>query len=166
MVEKRLDDGVRIAQLLASELTGGATRSAITVIDADPDVEPTPDGALAYRVVLTTRETNDENHETTGDSAVPEDTEVIATVNVHPDRAHVAFSARSDDTGSDSAVPDATASDSGVPDIAASAAEDAGLRVRPKAVQPPQTLVFVEDGAEVKRVLSVFEAVADALLAE
>jgi len=51
---------------------------------------------------------------------------------------------------------------SGLPAVAADAAESAGLRVRPKAVRPPRTLVFVEDGAQVKRVLSVFEAVVAA----
>jgi hypothetical protein len=35
--------------------------------------------------------------------------------------------------------------------------------VRPKAVTPPQTLVFVPDGAAVKRVLPVFGAVAETL---
>jgi hypothetical protein len=37
------------------------------------------------------------------------------------------------------------------------AASDAGLRVRPKAVDPPRTVVFVEDGAQAKRALAVFE---------
>jgi hypothetical protein len=68
----------------------------------------------------------------------------IAEAFVHPDRAHVAFR-------------------EGV-EAAASTAEEAGLRVRPKAVEPPQTLVFVENGAEVKAALRVVRAVADGLL--
>ncbi|MFB6243669.1 MAG: hypothetical protein ABEH80_06180, partial [Halobaculum sp.] len=52
MVRDRLDDGVRIAQLLASELGSDAVRPPFSVTDADPDVDPTADGALAYRVVL------------------------------------------------------------------------------------------------------------------
>lgn len=66
----------------------------------------------------------------------------LAEVFVHPDRAHVEFRA-------------------GV-EVAAEAAGERGLRVRPKAVRPPRTLVFVESGAEVKRVLSVLKAVVGA----
>lgn len=44
-------------------------------------------------------------------------------------------------------------------DAAAEAGDEVGLRVRPKAVEPPRTLVFVEDGAEVKRATDVFVAV-------
>lgn len=66
--------------------------------------------------------------------------ERLADVFVHPDRSHVEFRI--------------------APATAATAAESRGLRVRPKAVDPPRTLVFVENGAEVKRVLSVIRAVA------
>lgn len=120
MVDSELDDGVRIAQLLASELVGheGAL-AGVTVTDADPDVEPTTDGARAYRV--------------RGDEWP------LATVFVHPDRARIEF-----ETG---------------PEAALDAAREAGLRVRPKASEPPRTVVFVENGAEVKRVLGVVEAV-------
>lgn len=54
MVEDRITDGKRIAQLLASELTGLATAplDRITVVDAMPDAEPTPGGAEAYGVAL------------------------------------------------------------------------------------------------------------------
>ncbi|MFB6220549.1 MAG: hypothetical protein ABEH90_03835 [Halolamina sp.] len=121
MASDRVSDGHRLAELLASELESGATPDALAVTDADPDVEPTPDGALAYRV-------RDER------SAEP-----IAEVFVQPDRAHVEFRA--------------------APAAAADAAEEAGLRVRPKMVEPPKTIVFVEDGAQVKWVLPVFEAV-------
>lgn len=52
MVERRLSDGTRIAQLLASEIDGlGGPLEPASVVDADPDVEPTADGALAYRIV-------------------------------------------------------------------------------------------------------------------
>jgi len=130
MVEERLNDGVRIAQLLASELSSDAVRPPFSVVDADPDVEPSPDGARAYRVVLDPDQTP------------------VATVAVHPERAHAAFRAV-DDTAD-------------LPSVAAEAASEAGLRSRPKAVTPPQTLVFVPDGAAVKRILPVFAAVADA----
>jgi len=123
MVEDRLTDGRRIAQLLASEVEGDRDRlPGASVADADRDVEPTADGAFAYAVVR-------------GDDR-------LAEVYVHPDRARVE-------------LPIGQAS-------AAEAAARADLRVRPKAVQPPRTLVFVEDGAQVKRVVPVLSAALDA----
>ena len=124
MGAERVRDGHRIAQLLASELESGATDDALAVTDADPEVEPTADGALAYRVVAERAD------------------EPVASVFVQPDRAYIEFRA--------------------APDTAAAAADEAGLRVRPKAVEPPRTVVFVEDGAQVKWVLGAFEAVLDA----
>jgi hypothetical protein len=119
MTDSELDDGVRIAQLLASDLVGYEDAlSAVTVTDADPDVAPTTDGSQAYRVRVADRP--------------------FATVFVHPERARIEFEA-----GQEAALD---------------AAREAGLRVRPKAVDPPRTVVFVENGAEVKRVLSVVEA--------
>lgn len=52
MVEDRVTDGTRIAQLLASELTGleRGPLSEVSVVDADPDVDPTVDGTFAYAV--------------------------------------------------------------------------------------------------------------------
>ena len=52
MVKDRITDGKRIGQLLASELTGlqRGPLGAVSVVDADPDVEPTDEGAFAYRV--------------------------------------------------------------------------------------------------------------------
>jgi len=120
MSTDRLQDGHRIAQLLASELESGASPDALAITDADPDVDPTPEGALAYRV---------------RDSDADEE---IAAAYVQPDRTRVEFRV--------------------APAAVADAAERAALRVRPKAAEPPQTIVFVEDGAEVKRVLSVFDA--------
>ncbi|MFC7068033.1 hypothetical protein [Halobaculum lipolyticum] len=126
MVAERTTDGVRIAQLLASELVGDRDRLRdVSVGDADPDVDASPDGTLAYRV----RRSSDPDD---GDPTA------VAEVFVHPDRARVEFLA--------------------APDAAATAASAAGLRVRPKAVTPPRTVVFVADGAQVKRVLSAFVA--------
>lgn len=48
-------------------------------------------------------------------------------------------------------------------DLFPECAREAGLRVRPKALDPPRALVFVEDAAQVKRVLPVVGSVADAL---
>jgi hypothetical protein len=122
MVEDELDDGKRIAQLLASEITGHERPplGRLSVENADPDAEPSLDGTFAYEVAR--------------------DGAVVAEVYVHPDRARVE-------------IRDAL-------DAAGVAARDAGLRVRPKAVEPPRLLVFVESGAEVKRALPVLRALA------
>ncbi|MBX0294900.1 hypothetical protein [Haloarcula nitratireducens] len=52
MVEDRITDGRRIAQLLASELTGleRGPLGDVSVVDADRDVEPTADGAFAFGI--------------------------------------------------------------------------------------------------------------------
>ncbi|ELZ78131.1 hypothetical protein C455_10628 [Haloferax larsenii JCM 13917] len=127
MVVDRLSDGKRIAQLLASELTGHEdTFSILSIVDSDADVEPTDDGALAY--------------------AVAADDERVAEVYVQPDRTRIEFTAH--------------------PDVTAEAADEEGLRVRPKAVRPPRTLVFVEDGAQVKWTLPAFRALVAALEAD
>lgn len=145
MVADRLRDGTRIAQLLASELTGDRNRlQQVVVVDADPDVEPTDDGAVAYRVAHVS--TPDavavgDRGQTTVDETVEADRTTLATVFVHPERARVVFSV--------------------YPETAAEAAQAAELSVRPKAVEPPQTLVFVENGAEAKRIIPVFQAVVD-----
>jgi hypothetical protein len=69
--------------------------------------------------------------------------ERLADVNIHPDRIHLAV-------------------EHGV-DVAAEAGEAEGLRTRPKAVRPPQTLVFVESGAAVKRAVDVLAAVVESV---
>ena len=52
MVEDRVADGKRIAQLLSSELSGRETGplASVAVVEADPSAEPAPEGTLAYRV--------------------------------------------------------------------------------------------------------------------
>ena len=147
MVQDRLRDGTRIAQLVASELTGDREALAqLVVVDADPEVEPTDDGALAYRVThVSTPEaiTIGDRGGTTIDEGVDAERTTLAEVFVHPDRARVEFAV--------------------APEVAAEAATEAELRTRPKAVDPPQTLVFVEDGAEAKRVMVVFKSVTAAV---
>lgn len=143
MVAEELGDGPRIAQLLASELTGHEDGLArFRVVDVDEDVSPTVDGALAYRVAVTGDEGGKSDGHDTAEAVEGDETDTgerIAAVNVQPERAHVAFRV--------------------APEIAAEAADAAGLRVRPKAVRPPRTLVFLENGAQVKWILPVFEAV-------
>ncbi|WP_096389948.1 hypothetical protein [Halopenitus persicus] len=162
MVDDRLQDGVRIAQLLASEVTGDAGRLRdLRVTDADPDVEPTLDGTLAYRIVRVPGTETDADPEaeavadaeadtvadaeadTVADAeATTNDAATIAEAFVQPERVRLEFRA-------------------GVDAVAASA-EAAGLRVRPKAVRPPRTIVFLEDGAAVKRALPALAAAIDA----
>ncbi|UPW00991.1 hypothetical protein M0R88_02560 [Halorussus gelatinilyticus] len=133
MVEDRTTDGKRIAQLLSSEVSSreDSGLDGLEVVNADADVEPSADGELAYEIAF--REDGDET--TDGDDGDA----VLAEVYVHDERVRVEFRERVD--------------------AAADAAEEVGLRVRPKAVRPPRTLVFVEDGAEVKRATDVFVAV-------
>lgn len=52
MVDERITDGKRIAQLLSSELTGLQTGAleAVSVTDADPDAMPTATGTDAYTI--------------------------------------------------------------------------------------------------------------------
>jgi len=154
MVQDRLRDGTRIAQLVASELTGDRRALAqVVVVDADPDVEPTADGALAYRVAHVSDPAAiavGDRGQTTVDEDVDAERTVLAGVFVQPERARVEFVA----------APDVAA------DAAAEAAvtnDETGLRVRPKAVDPPRTLVFVEDGADAKRVIPVFKEVVAAI---
>ncbi|OLZ40033.1 hypothetical protein A6E15_03130 [Natrinema saccharevitans] len=125
MVEDRITDGRRIAELLSSELDGreDGLLEYVAVTDADRDVEPSADGARAYDVTY-----RDER---------------IARAFVHEDRAHLEFEAGQD--------------------RAADAASDLELRVRPKATEPPKTLVFLESGAAVKRATDVVQRVGRAL---
>ncbi|ELZ03324.1 hypothetical protein [Natrialba aegyptia] len=140
MVEDRTTDGTRIAQLLSSELDGreDGELAALAVTNADRDIDPTVDGVRAYDVTITGDSGDDDGDITTDNPAG----ERLAQVFVHPDRSHLEFTAGQD--------------------VAAEAAADAGLRVRPKATQPPRTLVFVESGAEVKRATDVVQAVVRA----
>ena len=123
MVEERLADGMRIAQLLASEVTGrtDGPLGKLVITDADPDVEPTVDGGSAY--------------------LIERDDQPLGEVFVQPDRVRVELR-----EGIEAAVE---------------MAEQRKLRVRPKAVEPPRTLVFIESGAEVKRAVAVLVAAAE-----
>ena len=149
MVEDRLRDGKRIAQLLASELTGDqATLAHVVVADADPDVEPTENGAFAYRVIHVADSdalgTDDRGRPTlAADSPAAVDAELteIATVSVQPDRACVAFSV--------------------APERAAGAAADTELRVQ--STDTDDTTLLITDGVEAKRVVPVFDAVVGGL---
>ncbi|QLH83137.1 hypothetical protein [Halosimplex pelagicum] len=73
MVEDRVTDGKRIAQLLSSELSGrdrGALGD-VSVVDADPDAEPAPEGTVGYGVAYCD--------------------ERVGTVRLYPDAAQLAI---------------------------------------------------------------------------
>jgi len=73
--------------------------------------------------------------------AVADGEQTVLEAYLHPDRLRLEFSV--------------------VPEAAADAAAEAGLRARPKAAEPPRTLVFVERGAETKPALRVIERVVE-----
>ena len=54
MVDDRITDGRRIAQLLASELDGRSDGplDRVAVVNADPDADPTAAGARAYDIAV------------------------------------------------------------------------------------------------------------------
>lgn len=139
MVREELTDGRRIAELLASEIDGrkGGPLGRLTVTNPDREVEGTPDGERAYDV-RRLRADRDPRRE----PAPEEAGRLFAQVFVHEDRARIELR-------------------DGL-DAAAERAAELDLRVRPKAIEPPRTLVFVEQGAAVKRAVDVLEAAADA----
>lgn len=146
MVDERITDGRRIAQLLAAELRGHerGPLARLAVVDVR-DAEGTEHGEFAYGVALlpageTAARRNPEAERR-------DDTERLADVYVHEERARVEFRL----------APDVAA------EVGSAEAEKeaSGLRVRPKATRPPRTLVFLESGVAAKRVLPVFRAVAD-----
>jgi hypothetical protein len=146
---ERVSDGVRIAELLSSELHGrtDGVLAHVAVTGAVNDLEPTADGVRAYDVVWSRERLVDEPEQDVAVLSVAvgdADGEPLASVYAHPERARVAFVA-------------------GV-DAAADAAEGTRLRVRPKATTPPRTLAFVESGAAVKDAADVATSVVQTLL--
>ncbi len=135
MVEERITDGRRIAELLASEVEGRAGALAgLSVVDATPDIEPTTDGARAYDVVHRDADGNDQSEGSESGGTH------VATVYVQPDRTRVEVHR--------------------TPERALSAAAQRALRGRPRASEPPAALVFVESGAQSKRAADVLGEVA------
>ena len=136
-------DGRRIAELLASEVDGrvDGNLDTLAVVNPDRSVEGTPDGKRAYDIERAV----DGNWEDARTRHAPDESrgELLAEVYVHDDRVRIEFREAQD--------------------AAAEATAERGLRARPKAVDPPKTLVFVESGAEVKRAVDVVEAVTEAV---
>jgi len=142
MVEDSVADGRRIAELLASEVDGrvDGALDALAVVNADRSAEGSPDGERAYDVERAVEGSWDDART----RHAPDDSrgELLAEVFLHPDRVRVEFGEGQD--------------------IAAETAAELDLRTRPKATDPPRTLVFVESGAAVKRAVDVVEAVTAA----
>ena len=143
MVEDSVADGRRIAELLASEVDGrvDGILDTLAVVNPDRSVEGSPEGERAYDIERAV----DGSWEDARTRHAPDESrgELLAEVYVHEDRARVEFREGQD--------------------AAAEVAGERGLRVRPKAVEPPRTLVFVENGAEVKRAVDAVEAVTEAV---
>ncbi|WP_137284841.1 hypothetical protein [Halorussus salinisoli] len=130
MVEDRTTDGKRIAQLLSSEVSSREDSGLDALEVVNADADV--EGSADGELAY-------EIARQLGEDDPGENAEILAEVYVHDDRVRVEFRAEAD--------------------AAAEVAESADLRVRPKSVQPPRTLVFVEDGAEVKRATDVLVAV-------
>lgn len=150
MVRDELTDGTRIGRLLSSEIHGHerGVLGRLRIVDANTDVEATDAGAFAFAIAAGGgRDATGSDTDVSGNDGGPPGGDRVAIdgrmaeAYVHPDRLRVEFSVE--------------------PATAASAGHDHGLRVRPKSVDPPRTLVFVEDGAEVKAALRVVRAVAE-----
>ena len=146
MVDSRVTDGERIAELLAAEIEGrtdgGLGRLSVTNVDTD--AEPGHHGDRIFDIVRARASSTD--HGTDASSTESTTGELVATAHVHDDRIHLAVRTAQE--------------------TAHERASDLDLRTRPKATTPPQTLVFVESGAEVKRAVRVLSAVGESLGAD
>lgn len=146
MVEDRLTDGRRVAELLASDLTGRADPpfDRIRVTDPDRDVTPTTDGARAYDVTLHPVGEGGHGDDAGETAAVVGAGRRLARTFVHPERARLEVSA-----GLAAAREAVTEG-------------DPPLRARPVGGGAPRLVVFLPDGVAVKRVQPVLAAAAGA----
>jgi hypothetical protein len=131
MVDTHINNGYRIAELLASEITGHkAALAPLSVVDADPDVTPTEDGAFTYHI----------SHAAVNDH--------VATVYAHVEHIRVVIklaATAAAETASDTEVCVCSDTDG-----------------RPSG----QTIITIDNGAEVKRSLPIFESLAATITAE
>lgn len=157
MVRDEVRDGERIARLLSSEVHGHrrGPLGRLSVVDADPDVEPCPGGAFAYAIDVV----GDDEAEAAGTGRR------IASVFAEPERARVAFEA-----GAAAAVEAVDAAGSPGLRLLSSASAEGSAREEsgdhgPDAGDddPDAVVVAVENGAAVKPALRVVRAVAEAV---
>lgn len=134
MVEERITDGPRIAELLAAELEGRVDDGlgSIAVRNVDPDVTPTADGARAFDVVRRADDPEADESDPEGDR--------LARAYVHGDFLRLEFE-------------DAD-------EVATETAASVGLDGR--SADEPGSLV-VDSGAAVKRATDVVQIVLSAL---
>ncbi|WP_459192193.1 hypothetical protein [Halosimplex sp. J119] len=130
MVEDRVTDGKRIAQLLSSELSGRdrGPLGDVSVVDADPDAEPSPEGTVAYGVAF-----RDDR---------------VGTVRIYPDAATLTMDRRADAVAE--AAREAIAAFERT--LVAESDRDAGLTL------PGDGTVRIESGAAVKRAVDALVA--------
>ncbi len=97
MVDRRVTDPVRIAELLASEVTGRSSGplGALAVVDVDRAAAPSSGGTRAYRLALDRGSAPD----STDHEAAPEDAVRIASVELYPDETTVVLEAPADPAG-------------------------------------------------------------------
>lgn len=118
------------------EITDGRRIATLLRAEIEGLEEPPFDGMT----VVEPREDGDSEHPDERSFDVEHDGETLASVFRQEDRIYLEFDG----------------------DLAAARerALDAGLRTRPKATKPPGLLVFVENGASVKRAVDVLAAAA------
>ncbi|QPV63307.1 hypothetical protein I7X12_01345 [Halosimplex litoreum] len=128
MVEDRVTDGKRVAQLLSSELSGRDrdTLGDVAVVDADPDAEPSPEGTVGYGVAY-----RDER---------------VGTVRIYPDAAALTVESAVDPTD------DGPATDHSLAERVADAVAGPDLSVTEDGA------VRIESGAAVKRAVDALVA--------
>ncbi|MEF8777220.1 MAG: hypothetical protein V5A43_12070 [Haloarculaceae archaeon] len=129
MVERRVTEPVRIAQLLASEIEGrtAGPLAQVALVDADPDAVPDPGGALAYRL------------------AGPDG--LVGRVILHPDTVVL-------DVGSDEGGPDEAALRAGAATLSATDRDTVSVARTADSLR-----VEIRSGAAVKPAIDVLGAV-------
>ena len=137
MVEHRVTDPRRIAQLFASAVTGRA-RGALadyTVADASPDAAPDPRGTPAFRVRPAAGAAEDEERETPS----PASEGPVGHVSLYPDHARLALQrgAGAADSADDRPSVDAGGRDDLVVLTDPAGAADLAIEVRSGAAVKP-----------------------------
>jgi hypothetical protein len=139
MVERRVSDGKRVGQLLASELEGLSVGvlDAVSVVDADADATPSEEGTEAYRVA----------HDGT----------VVASVWLHPE--HAAVRLHGERAWPDSEATDRTDGPTADETDGPTADGTDGPTADETTVLKRADSLRVESGAGVKRAVDAFRAV-------
>jgi len=144
MVEDRITDGGRTAQLLASELSGrdDGALARLSVVDADRDAQPSPQGTTAYGVAV--------------------DGTRVGDVDLYPDRVelHIAVTHAPPDDESDSTLPDGENHSTSL-DVDAVVAAVRGPGLTAELREDSAAVVTIAFGAAVKRAVDALVAGLD-----